>query len=184
MCSPADASLSPSRMTAHGSGPMRFATPSSYRTCTDHSLPVSRRTAKDSGHYPKALVKTRRNRVCSGGSRNTENLLSAPNEADFCLRIYGDARRPALRTAPIAERRAFPSRLSGRRGLHHPQRKIAGKGAVRIKSIPYAAIVPTKSSPPSNAGPSVRFDLLGQRRFVGVVAAIATLTFAYGLWAH
>jgi hypothetical protein len=26
-------------------------TPSSYRTCTDYSLPVSRRTAKDSGHY-------------------------------------------------------------------------------------------------------------------------------------
>ena len=48
---PADASLSPSRMTAHGSGPMRFATPSSYRTCTDYSLPVSRRTAKKSGHY-------------------------------------------------------------------------------------------------------------------------------------
>jgi hypothetical protein len=52
MCSPADASLSPSRMTAHGSGPMRFATLSSYRTCTDYSLPVSRRTAKNSGQYP------------------------------------------------------------------------------------------------------------------------------------
>ena len=30
---------------------MWLATPSSYRTCTDYSLPVSRRTAKDSGHY-------------------------------------------------------------------------------------------------------------------------------------
>src|SRR5262245_41957140 len=33
-------------------GADRIATPSSYRTCTDCSLPVSRRTAKDSGHYP------------------------------------------------------------------------------------------------------------------------------------
>lgn len=33
-----------SRMPAHGSGPMWIATPSSYRTCTDYSLPVSRRT--------------------------------------------------------------------------------------------------------------------------------------------
>jgi len=30
---------------------MWIATPSSYRTCTDYSSPVSRRTAKDSGHY-------------------------------------------------------------------------------------------------------------------------------------
>jgi len=28
----------------HGSGTMRFAIPSSYRTFTDYSLPVSRRT--------------------------------------------------------------------------------------------------------------------------------------------
>ena len=52
VCSPTDASPPPSRATAHGSGPMWLATPSSYRTCTDYSLPVSRRTAKDSGHYP------------------------------------------------------------------------------------------------------------------------------------
>ena len=31
---------------------MWLATLSSYRTCTDYSLPVSRRTAKNSGHYP------------------------------------------------------------------------------------------------------------------------------------
>ena len=49
--SPTDASPPPSRATAHGSRPMWLATPSSYRTCTDYSLPVSRRTAKDSGHY-------------------------------------------------------------------------------------------------------------------------------------
>jgi hypothetical protein len=28
----------------HGSGPMRFASPSSYRTLTDYSSPVSERT--------------------------------------------------------------------------------------------------------------------------------------------
>ena len=46
--SPADASPPPLRATAHGLGPMWIATPSSYRTCTDYSLPVSRRTAKHS----------------------------------------------------------------------------------------------------------------------------------------
>jgi hypothetical protein len=41
MRSPTDASLSPLRTTAHGSGSMRIATPSSCRTCADYSLPVS-----------------------------------------------------------------------------------------------------------------------------------------------
>jgi hypothetical protein len=44
MLSPADASPTSSRMAAHGLGPMRVATPSSCRTCTNYSLPVSRRT--------------------------------------------------------------------------------------------------------------------------------------------
>jgi hypothetical protein len=39
--SPADASPTPSRMPAHGSGPMRLAMPSSRGTCTSYSLPVS-----------------------------------------------------------------------------------------------------------------------------------------------
>ena len=39
--SPTDASLAPSRVPAHGLGPMRFATPSSWRTFTAYSLPVS-----------------------------------------------------------------------------------------------------------------------------------------------
>src|SRR6516162_508833 len=42
--SPADASPTPSRTPAHGSGPMWIATPSSRRTSTSYSLPVSRRT--------------------------------------------------------------------------------------------------------------------------------------------
>src|SRR6516162_5194254 len=51
MHSPTDASPPSLRTASHGSGPTWIATPSSYRTCTDCSLPVSRRTAKDSGHY-------------------------------------------------------------------------------------------------------------------------------------
>ena len=49
--SPVDASPPSLRASAHDSGPMWIATPSSWRTCTDYSLPVSRRTAKESGHY-------------------------------------------------------------------------------------------------------------------------------------
>jgi len=42
---PTDASpQTPSLTPTHGPGPMRFATPSSCRTFTDYSLPVSRRT--------------------------------------------------------------------------------------------------------------------------------------------
>ena len=42
---PVNASLRPSRATAHDSGPMWIATPSSQGSCTLYSLPVSRRVA-------------------------------------------------------------------------------------------------------------------------------------------
>ncbi len=42
MQSPTDASPPPSRTTAHGSGPMWIATPSSQRTFNVYSWPVSR----------------------------------------------------------------------------------------------------------------------------------------------
>src|SRR5260370_6049504 len=45
MRSPVNASLRPSRATAHDSGPMWIATPSLQGTCTLYSLPVSRRLA-------------------------------------------------------------------------------------------------------------------------------------------
>src|SRR5207344_2941944 len=45
MRSPVNASPKPSRATAHDSGPMWIATPSSQGTCTLYSLPVSRRFA-------------------------------------------------------------------------------------------------------------------------------------------
>jgi Transposase DDE domain len=59
--SPADASPTASRMSAHGSGLMWFATPSSCWTLTNYSLPVSRRTncnAKgyDAGWFRNALA--------------------------------------------------------------------------------------------------------------------------------
>ena len=50
--SPADASPAPSRMPTHGSGPMWFATPSSWWTFTTYSLPVSRRTDNLDGRWP------------------------------------------------------------------------------------------------------------------------------------
>src|ERR1700732_783688 len=43
MRTPVNASPRPSRATAHDSGPMWIATPSSQGTCTLYSLPVSRR---------------------------------------------------------------------------------------------------------------------------------------------
>jgi hypothetical protein len=46
--SPADASSTPSRTSAHGLGPMWIATPSSQWTLTTYSLPVSRRSSKTS----------------------------------------------------------------------------------------------------------------------------------------
>jgi hypothetical protein len=45
MRTPVNASPRPSRATAHDSGPMCIATPSSQGTCTLYSLPVSRRFA-------------------------------------------------------------------------------------------------------------------------------------------
>ena len=78
VCSSTDASPPPSRATAHGSRPMWLATPSSYRTCTDYSLPVSRRTAKDSVRHqplqPQASSSSSRS-----SSRNHSANLCNPN---------------------------------------------------------------------------------------------------------
>src|SRR5271154_433981 len=76
MRSPADASPAPSRAQTHGLGPMWIATPSSHRTCTDYSLPVSRRT------IPSAPPGSRRN----VGERKGSPRLATPS-------------RPAARTS-------------------------------------------------------------------------------------
>ena len=57
--SPTDASPAPSRVPAHGSGPMRFATPSSQRTFTVYSLPVSRRTPQIHSLCGRRIFSTR-----------------------------------------------------------------------------------------------------------------------------
>src|SRR4051812_28681244 len=54
--SPAGASPLASRPDTHGSGPTWIATPSSYRTLTDYSWPVSRSTTKSRGSEPVSPV--------------------------------------------------------------------------------------------------------------------------------
>src|SRR3954463_4243698 len=56
--SPADASPLASRPDTHGSGPTWIATPSSYRTLTDYSWPVSRRTTRSHGNRPTSWQRT------------------------------------------------------------------------------------------------------------------------------
>src|SRR5262245_13876436 len=92
MCSSADASLPPSQATAHGSRSMWIATPSSYRTCTDYSLPISRRTAKDSGHYLLSFLMKKLSDIgilLAGVAKDVrpsiENLL---NNADAYGRLF------------------------------------------------------------------------------------------------
>jgi hypothetical protein len=77
MCSSADASLPPSQATAHGSRSMWIATPSSYRTCTDYSLPVSRRTAKDSVRHLEGRARSIEAIDCQGvnNSRRTRQRV-------------------------------------------------------------------------------------------------------------
>ncbi len=54
---PVNASPRPSRATAHDSGPMWIATPSSHGTCTLYSPPVSRRFANVFRFAPEADIK-------------------------------------------------------------------------------------------------------------------------------
>lgn len=61
MRSPVNASPRPSRATAHDSGPMWIAIPSSQGTCTLYSLPVSRRFA----HVFRVAPDSRHSRPCS-----------------------------------------------------------------------------------------------------------------------
>jgi len=55
---PVNASPRPSRATAHDSGPMWIATPSSQETCTLYSLPVSRRFADVFRFTPESGLKS------------------------------------------------------------------------------------------------------------------------------
>src|SRR5208337_5338063 len=66
MRSPTDASTQPSRIASHGLGPMRFATPSSWRTFTTYSLPVL------PAHQNSCWARSRRYRWVVGGSAHAE----------------------------------------------------------------------------------------------------------------
>src|SRR5882672_12152357 len=59
--SPVNASTCASRRTPHDSGPVRFATPSLHWTCTNYSLPVSRRT--QSGGVWRTLLQESRSKA-------------------------------------------------------------------------------------------------------------------------
>jgi hypothetical protein len=103
VCSSTDASPPPSRATAHGSRPMWLATPSSYRTCTDYSLPVSRRTAKDSGHYQRTRAALENELVSACGG---------PHGSPFIHKRRSD--RWSLSKSPLVSKmaRAGPDRPS------------------------------------------------------------------------
>src|SRR5256884_7277120 len=77
MRSPVNASPRPSRATAHDSGPMWIATPSSQGTCTLYSLPVSRRFAYLVRCCPRKRLLARTCRVvalCHASSANVREL--------------------------------------------------------------------------------------------------------------
>jgi hypothetical protein len=89
MRSPVNASLRPSRATAHDSGPMWIATPSSQGTCTLYSLPVSRRLADifrssaDNRHLGERLARlSLGGRECFHSISNMASPLPAPEQAD------------------------------------------------------------------------------------------------------
>src|SRR5215207_6919089 len=85
--SPADASPLASRPDTHGSGPTWIATPSSYRTLTDYSWPVSRRTTKPHSKRPTKCV--------------------VPESRGALSRDEEDALWQAFYTAAPAQRREF-----------------------------------------------------------------------------
>src|SRR5205807_2157645 len=99
MRSPVNASPRPSRATAHDSGPMWIATPSSQGTCTLYSLPVSRRFAYLVRFTPNS---NRRadvpNRQIRANSRHSPRLLTLNREAPHCA-----ARLPTWQNNPLGE---------------------------------------------------------------------------------
>ena len=103
VCSSTDASPPSSRATAHGSRPMWLATPSSYRTCTDYSLPVSRRTAKVSVRYPALGFLTR-----SSSPHIAHDLCKSDGgptgEIPYLVRFRREKRTPVNDCRTIARR--------------------------------------------------------------------------------
>ena len=81
---PVNASPKPSRAAAHDSGPMWIATPSSQRTCTLYSFPVSRRfenvvrNSLSSGHQDRR-VGSRVEILCTRMIMLRDPFLSLPS---------------------------------------------------------------------------------------------------------
>src|SRR5450631_1685264 len=104
MCSPTDASPTSSRMPAHGSGPMWFATPSSQWTCTTYSLPVSRRT-------PKKTVQLAR--PADGRGPGRDRLMDAVDYLDPLVGVVQGCTALGVNRARVYRVRARRCHLAG-----------------------------------------------------------------------
>jgi hypothetical protein len=89
-------------------GPMWIATPSSYRTCTDYSLPVSRRTAKDSARYrnrsPSPVALGLFGRIVPSDA-TTESRFAIRRNPNFKLQASGPSNPETLQTRSRAPQR-------------------------------------------------------------------------------
>jgi hypothetical protein len=130
MRTPVNASPTPSRATAHDSGPMWIATPSSQGTCTLYFLPVSRRFAyvfrnayvscrkravaeltisANIGLFCTACLLSGQHIRCSGLDKATiisDNPWGTANLAQFDARQEGAVSSEFLRTSLVADPRA------------------------------------------------------------------------------
>ena len=127
LCTPVNASPRPSRATAHDSGPMWIANPSSQGTCTLYSLPVSRRTQMFSAVPPTADVGRRGGQVSSVPDRSLRpraRAASAECEARMIFRRANSIATFWPSTTPASFKRwrnaATPSKATcHRRGEDH-----------------------------------------------------------------
>jgi len=134
MRSPTDASPPPLRTATHGSGPIWIATPSSYRTYIDCSLPVSRRTAKHSGHYSAQLRLSRFGAI----SRSW---------ASICRHT---SRRPTtgFPGGPATSARARSARRDSYSSRYHPSRAVLTRNTRKtICAFPALAGVLASNAP-------------------------------------
>src|SRR5262249_19491284 len=110
MHSPTDASPVPSQAPAHGSGPMRFATPSSWRTFTAYSLPVSPAHTKRNLQILRsaAIFRTRgcRGRIVFLFARSVDHIVGDLTVEALELVVNDLVGQPGRRIAVPTEERA------------------------------------------------------------------------------
>lgn len=132
-CSPTDASPTPSRRPAHGSGPMWFATPSSQWTFTIYSLPVSRRTQSSArGIIPRrwidavepSTLRLKCRRVASDGeaARWTKPTSSRrnPSKRQACISARKTSRRMTAKRKPWPKQATYWESKNTRSNEAHP----------------------------------------------------------------